>query len=73
MPVLAALLYKQKWLKKKKLQHVGRLPLTDLPSLTDRESDFVGFDASNIRQEAEDERQRYRDLVATYGEHLVAR
>jgi len=47
--------------------------LPPMRSLTYRETDFVGFDKKNIRQEPDEERAHFRDLVNTYGEHLVAR
>ncbi len=49
-------------------------PDPPLPSLTSRESDFVGFDASeHLPSEEDDERTEYRRLVETYREHLVAK
>jgi large subunit ribosomal protein L49 len=48
-----------------------RLP--PMRELTYRETDFIGFDKKNILQEPEDERAHFRDLVRTYGQHLVAR
>jgi len=66
---------KPEWLRQDEEapEEVDPAAMEPLRPLTDREMDFVGFDKENILQEEEDERAHFKDLVRTYGQHLVAR